>query len=351
MTATLKPRVDWADTGRGIAIVLVTLFHATQWLASLGYPVAVWLEANEVLASLRIPLFFTLAGLFARKWLAVRWRDLWASKLSLYLWVFLVWEAIASVFFNLGLLTQGRCCEVRTAAEGWIAALVLPRFELWFIWVLAIFFVVAKLLRRVDFRIQLVLAGVLAAFALTGWEHVMNTGWAGAAKFFFFFLVGLYLRDRLLRLGSFGGAWFIAGSIALWAAVSLAFVLLDVEAVPGVYLVNCLLGLVGGIALSRVLARLPWLRRTGARTLPIYVAHTQVILVVVVALWLPPVHAATMPIAQILPVVLTVVAVAVANLLFRVTQGTILRFLYEQPPFATGRVTASLRRETGESTR
>lgn len=345
MSTALKPRVDWADTGRGIAIVLVTLYHATQWLSSLHFPVAVWLETNDVLASLRMPLFFTLSGLFARKWLTKSWRELWASKLSLYLWVFIVWEAIASVFFNLGLLTQGNCCQVGSAVEGWLTALVLPRFELWFIWVLAIFFVVAKLLRRIDFRIQLVLAAVLSAFALTGWETIMNTGWAGAAKFYLFFLIGLHLRERLLQLGSTGGAGFIVGSIAVWAVASTSFVLLGIETVPGVYLVNCLLGLVGGVALSRVLARLPWLRRTGARTLPIYVAHTQVILLVVVVLWLPPVHAAVMPVAQLLPVVLTVVAVVVANLLYRATQGTVLRYLYEQPAIVAGTRIRSDRRK------
>src|SRR3954454_25108252 len=98
-----KVRVTWVDTGRGIAITLVALFHATNWLLGAGAHVQGWSQANLVMSSLRMPLFFTLAGLFAGKWVRGAWGPLWRVKVRLYLWVFLLWGAIGSLTFYIGL--------------------------------------------------------------------------------------------------------------------------------------------------------------------------------------------------------------------------------------------------------
>ena len=68
-SATTAPRVAWVDAGKGLAISLVVLFHSARWLDGLPSDTVVWQTVNDVLATLRLPLFFTLSGLFAAKWL------------------------------------------------------------------------------------------------------------------------------------------------------------------------------------------------------------------------------------------------------------------------------------------
>lgn len=331
-----RPRIAWADTGRGIAIVLVVLYHSAQWLKSADFDVDQWLAINDVLSSLRMPLFFALSGLFAGKWLTAGWRSLWQSKIQLYLWVFLLWEIIGSASLQLGLVMQDKCCGVKDTVVGVLLSPVLPRFELWFIWALAIFFVVAKATRRVDYRIQLVITAVISAFALSGWDE-LNVGWSGMAKYYFFFLVGIYLRDWVIRLGATGGPVFIAASIAAWFFLSLGMALLDLKGIPGLYFLNCVAGLVGGVALSRTLSFVEGLGALGRKTLPVYLAHTSFILVIALVLWLPIPHALVSVLAPILPPVVAALAIYLCLVLYRIASRGRLRYLYDVPQWPARR--------------
>lgn len=290
MTAVApKARFDWVDAGRGLAIFLVVMFHTAQWLREAGIPVAGWLYLNETLASLRLPLFFVMAGLFAQKWMTAPWAQLWGKKLSLFVWVYVLWSGIATLTFMLGLHMQGILGNPLRQIANLIWLPFLPRFELWFIWALALFFVTARALRRVPPWIQLATSGLLAAVALswfTMWFPSGNTGWLGLARYFFFFLVGLLLRERILRLSTRVSPTVLVIGFVAWLTAAVAGSILDwAGAVPGYYFATCLLGLVAGLGLARVLSRWGGVRRLGAQTLPVYVTHTSIILVAAWLLW------------------------------------------------------------------
>ena len=55
--------------------------------------------------------------------------------------------------------------------------------------------------------------------------------------------------------------------------------------VPLVYFANCLLGLLAGISLSRALSSISWIKVLGRQTLPVYIAHTPIVLVLAFATW------------------------------------------------------------------
>lgn len=329
-------RVPWVDTGRGIAILLVPLYHATNWLLGVGLNIDYWHDINDVLASLRMPLFFALSGLFAPKWLLVNWRTLFRSKILLFAWVFLVWELIGTVVFMLGQVTTGKGVNVLGSIEALLISPVLPRFELWFIWALMLFFIVAKATRRIDPRIQLVAVGVMSLVALTIWPTV-TTGWTGSAKYYFFFLAGIYLRNQLLRFGAVRSHTLLAGVIALWAVLSITFAVLDIRGVPGLYFVNCVAGVFGGIALSRVLGRVNLLSRIGKQTLPIYLAHTPIIIVLSFVLSLPVIFPWVNAIAPVVPLLVAPLAIYLALALYHLCRTRDVMFLYE-PPAKLGKV-------------
>jgi uncharacterized membrane protein YcfT len=336
-----RRRVEWVDTGRGLAIILVALYHAARWLSRAGFDTEGWQVLNDVLSSLRMPLFFTLAGLFAQKWLVARWRDLLRSKLLLFAWVFCVWEVIGSATFVLGSASNGRRVSLWDTAVSLLWSPLVPKLELWFIWALALFFVLAKLTRVVTPWAQLAIAAAVAAVALSLWVNT-TTGLTGSAKYYFFFLAGVYLRAAIMRFSRISSRMVLVGVVVVWAALSVSLTLLEMRDVWGLYFVNCVLGVCGGIVLSRVLSRVRVIGRIGQRTLPIYLAHTPIIIVLSFALSLTPVPQLMSP--DVLGTALVGCgAVSLALLLFRwCSRRRVLRYLYTPPlHLLDRRVTAS----------
>lgn len=324
-----RARLGWVDTGRGIAIVLVALYHAARWLVNAGFDTAGWQAANEILSSLRMPLFFALSGLFAGKWLTANWRDLWRAKLVLFLWVFIVWEVIGSVVFILGTAIDGQRVSIKDTVVALLISPVFPRLELWFIWALSIFFVLAKLTRSVNKWVQLGLAAIVSAVALTLWLS-FTTGVTGSLKYYFFFLAGIYLRDLLINFGSLANRSILIGVLGLWVLISVGLSYFGIRQVAGLYFLNCLLGVLAGIVLSRALSRIDLIGWAGRNTLPIYLAHTPIIILASFALSLTALPVLMSQDLIVTPIV-AVAAVAASLWLHRVCQRRVLRYLYEPP--------------------
>lgn len=55
---SIKPRLQWVDTAKGICILLVILFHTTEYILN-DYP-----QLSSMLRAIRMPLYYTIAGLF-----------------------------------------------------------------------------------------------------------------------------------------------------------------------------------------------------------------------------------------------------------------------------------------------
>jgi uncharacterized membrane protein YcfT len=306
--ATTGERVTWVDAGRGIAILLVAIYHATNWLAGTGLELDFWTDVTRILSSLRMPFFFILAGLFAPKWLNVRWRELLRAKVALFAWVFAVWQTIGILVFPLGLLSHDKPVGVGGLLKALLLSPVLPRFELWFIWALAIFFVLAKATRHVDPRVQLAVAGLVSAVGLTLWAD-FTTGWSGSVKFYFFFLAGLYARRSVLTFGEKSRSVVLVAAFGTWGAVSVAVFVLELRDVPGLYFLNCALGVLAGVAVSRALRRIGWLAALGRQTLPIYLAHAPLIIGCAFVVSKTALPGLTEPLSLLVPPVVTVLAV------------------------------------------
>ncbi|SBS71211.1 acyltransferase family protein [uncultured Microbacterium sp.] len=339
---TARNRLGWVDAGRGLAIALVVFFHTAQWLREAGLEVTGWVLVNETIATLRLPVFFLLAGLFAQKWMTAPWRSLWGVKLSLFAWVYLLWSVIATFTFMLGLNLQG-------AKGNYLAQLAqipflpfAPRFELWFIWALAFFFVIARLLFALPVSVQLAGTAVLSFVSLSWsaeWFPEANTGWAGLAKYFFFFLVGLHLRSTILRASERLPAVVLTAGFVLWLAMAVLGTAFGWgRTVPGYYFATSVVGLIAGLGVAKVISHWRGLRRLGAQTLPVYVTHTSIILLIGWLLALLPndLLAGSSWGWLLVPTVAATAIAASLTIAHAVADRGALRYLYVAPAWFSG---------------
>lgn len=325
-------RVEWVDAGKGLAIALVVLFHSARWFAGVAGDVSGWLWVNDLLATMRMPLFFTLAGLFAAKWATAPLGRLWNAKLRLFVWVFLLWEVLGLGPYLLGQAAHG--VEINPRREIFDTAIspLIPRFELWFIWALALFFLLNRALRAVPAVVTLSVAALISIIGFTGILPLPSPSWTGVCKYYVFFLIGMTWRRALFAYAARSG-WVLRTLVfASWAAAAWAVTVFDLGQVPGVYPALACLGVLAGIAISQVLQRAAWIVSLGSRTLPVYLAHTPIVILLAAAVSLVADHAVVRTAAPALPPAAALAAIGLSLGLHRISRRGPLRWLFDPPP-------------------
>ena len=323
-------KIDWVNSGKGFAIILVVLVHTGDWLLDAGLGLPAWDGINEAFATMRMPFFFLMSGLFAQKWIRGSWKELAANKLLFLYWVFLLWSVIGSFIHLFGLSFQ----QETTTPASFIGALFLspirPRFELWFVWALALFFIVAKLTRTWPLAVQFVMAAAVAAVWQSGVISV-NIGWDGAAKHYLFFLLGVVCKEAILNIANRTPVYVRIGIVATWAVPALLITTTAAGDVPGVRFLVSMLGVVAGISLATFLAKVGFLRDLGQRTLPVYLAHTPIIVLIAFAASFGIFEVLPVYLRAVIPLIVAAIAVLLALQLHSWAQRGGLTWLYGPP--------------------
>ncbi|ALK10515.1 acyltransferase family protein [Blastochloris viridis] len=317
-------RVDWVDYAKGFCIVFVVLMHSTFGVeAALGregwmHPVV------EFMAPFRIPDFFLLSGLFVGRVIDRDLRTYLDRKVLHFAYFLVLWSGI--IFLVKGLLFGGASLAELPLALA--MAFVEPFGTLWFIHMLPIFFIVARLTRRVPMPLVL---GVAAALEIA---HI-DTGLFVVDQFcarVVYFLVGYYACGTVFALAAWvqGHVRRALAGLALWAAVNGAAVALGVSTLP---LVSLALGLAGAAAVVAAAALMAGrdlfipLRYCGRNTLVIYLAFFLFMASSRVAL----IKLGVIDDAGLLSVVVTLIAVAGPLLMHLAVKNTPARYLFVRP--------------------
>lgn len=269
-SAGQDPRIPWVDYAKGICIILVVMMHSTLGVGEAAGGEGFMHHVVEFARPFRMPDFFLISGLFLSLVIDRPWRRYLDRKVVHFAYFYVLWLLIQGAFKWPGLaLSEGPSA----VAEAFLLALVEPFGTLWFIYLLPVFFVVAKLARNAPPWLVLAAAAALEMAPI-------HTGWTVVDEFaarFVYFCVGWYAAPYVFALAKFvaARAGLALAALAGWAVVNAALVHLDLAILP---VVSILLGLVGCgavVATAALLARFKtadFVRYAGEHSIVIYLA-------------------------------------------------------------------------------
>ncbi|AKK06507.1 putative membrane protein [Corynebacterium mustelae] len=275
----ITTRMAWPDVARGVSILGVMTLHATFEVP--GGSDTVIAKANELIAMLRMPLFFLVAGFFARKVYRFNVVELFSKRIWFLLVPYLCWAPVEIFFARLKLL---RNLDVAMpTAEFYRETVVWGLNMYWFLWVLIIFTVVLWLTKAWPTWAQFALPVVV--IAATPWLLAHgNLSTPRLVAYLPLFLLGAYLRPAITWFADNALRWQVAVSAIIVggiAAVVHQFVIrgeLVSETFKPVVDVMISIGLIPlGVLAAVILAKVPVLgaalMKVGRHTLVAYLGH------------------------------------------------------------------------------
>ena len=328
-----KPRIEWVDFAKGVSIIMVVMLHVSLGVQKALADCTWFAYIVEWARPFRIPAFFLLSGLFLSRRVNWPWREFIDRRVVHFAWFYIVWLVISFIF-------KGPVFAREFGIDGTLKMFALsfidPFGTLWFIYLLAIFAVVAKILKDVPAWIVWPAAALLETLRI-------HTGWMVPDEFasrFVYFYTGVIAAPHVFRFADALKRLSLPALFAAllgWALVEAVFVFKDMARLPGISLI---LGLAGSLAVAAVGVWLhhaattwPWarwldaFRFLGQNTLTVYVSFfvfmgaTRTVLVKV-APWLGP---------DVISVIVLAAAITGPLLLHALVKGTALRFLYQRP--------------------
>ncbi len=275
-----RERLGWPDLAKGACILLVVLHHVIvkDYLfrvdAALGPVGDVWHGLTYTFKPVRMPLFFAISGFFAASAVARSWRRIVSGYYLYVLWLGIYWGMYS-------LEREIPANRVDSVAD-LFGELLWAASSMWFLYALAIYFVVAKVLRGLP---PAMVVSAAAALAMSvSWLGVEENNRFSVLAHLVFFLAGTYYPQVLRRVADLPlRRPAVLGLALLYGA---AVVVVYNSPLPrsltlfGASLIGIPLGIVLAVryAETRVGRGLAW---TGQRTLRIYVLHLAVLVALV----------------------------------------------------------------------
>jgi uncharacterized membrane protein YcfT len=269
--AEQKSRIDWVDYAKGICIILVVMMHST-----LGVEKAIgatgWLSHFiEWARPFRMPDFFLISGLFLARRIDAPWRGYLDTKVVHFAYFYILWMSIQFAFKGPGIVADA---GLTAALSQYALGFIDPFGTLWFIYLLAIFFVVTKALKAVPPVMIFALAALLEILPI-------HTGWLVIDEFearYVYFFAGYWLAPLVFRAAD--NLWtrnvvVVLALLYLWATGHSLAMVSGVSSLPGLGLVLGFAGCAAVIATAVLLARsgaVNWLRYLGANSIVIYLS-------------------------------------------------------------------------------
>ncbi|MEA3467359.1 MAG: acyltransferase [Thermodesulfobacteriota bacterium] len=189
----MKQRISWVDYAKGIAIILVVYAHllSSGLHAGLAIPENFFLLSDSTVYSFHMPLFFFLAGLFARQSLLKRgsWK-FFVSKFRFIAYPYLLWSFLQG---TVELMFSKQSHRGITVADLFTIP-YLPLAQFWFLYAIFLMYAVYAFLSYLGkFApvILLVLAWILFFNPISSEVMALH----GFSTGFLFFILGLLIKE------------------------------------------------------------------------------------------------------------------------------------------------------------
>lgn len=284
-------RVDWVDAAKGLCIIFVVMVHAV-----LGVELAAgengWMHHVVSWARpFRMPDFFLISGLFLALTIDKPWRRYLDRKVVHFAYFYVLWVTIQFAFKAPGMAMED---GIATAASNFLHAFVQPFGTLWFIYILPIFFVFTRLIRRLPVWLVVAWAALLEILPVhTGWlifdefcaRYVYFYAGYALAKLIFSFADAARARTGTTLVAL--GVWAVVNAALVFTPVPPALTFLvaheightgGIGGLAELPLVSLVLGFLGAGAVVAVgtlaarMASMSWLTWLGAHSIVVYLA-------------------------------------------------------------------------------
>jgi uncharacterized membrane protein YcfT len=326
---TRAERVDWVDYAKGICIILVVMMHSTLGVEKAAGELS-WLNSFiEWAKPFRMPDFFLISGLFLASRIDRPWRQYLDTKFLHFAYFYILWMTIQFAMKSWGIYAnEGALATLEAYGEGFIQ----PYGTLWFIYLLALFFVVVKLLRPLPPLVVFALAALLQMASIHTGSLIIDEF---ASRFVYFF-TGYWLARHVFayarEVGSLNPLG-ILGGLAIWAVINAILVDNGTAHLPGIGLILGFIGAGAVIAMGVFLARFKFaspIRYCGENSIVIYLsffifmAATRTVLL----------KAGVIQDLGTVSIIVTTAGVVGPVLLFWAVRHTPLNFLFRRPQWA-----------------
>lgn len=271
----MSRRIEWIDLVKAVSVLLVVFMHASNTLYDLAGPsgvTAVLQHINHLLEPLRMPVFFLVSGMLASSAVRRPWSRTGNRTLGM-VYLYVVWMLLFFGFITL----------FGHAPSEPVSAIVFAKSGFWYLYAMALFFVIARLLRNQPAWVVVAVALLPNIFRpLTDQvlgQLVPGSLYTSMAMNLAFFLFGAYFKDIVGGLAEKVTTWqaVVLGTLAVSAG---ALWLTTPEMVGQSLLPLSLVWVPFGISVAVLITRggaPAWTRYVGARTLSIYVMQWPVI--------------------------------------------------------------------------
>lgn len=257
-----RGRLEHIDAAKGLSIFLVVYWHSVDNR----------LVINEALWMLRMPLFFFASGLFAKAVIDRPWVPFLRDKVGNILYLYVLWTFL--VFGSTILIAQAFGPDPIDWTRPF-RLFVEPPQTLWFMYALAVAFLLAKILQPLPWVPVFVGLFALYCWSISSGDWRIIPFYEKIIRLFPFFYLALNIKEPFLN---FCEKWFRIGWLAFPAFIALALwvFLSPAHAWGPATFIAGLLGVTGVIMTARLFENsvaIRLLASIGLRSLLVYVMH------------------------------------------------------------------------------
>ncbi len=270
-TPAVSSRVDWVDYAKGICILLVVMFHTVN-----HYEAAVgeqgWMRwIVDFSKPFRMPDFFLISGLFLSRTINANLTTYLDKKVIHFAYFYLLWLGLTLLLTDNDVLRANPVEFVKLYAWN----IIQPTGVLWFVHMLAVFYVITRLVARVPKWIVLAVAASLQIAHHGLWIDTPSFILNRTMEYYTYFFLGYALHQVVFDVADRAKArpWVTVGVVAGWAVCNFWLVGQNFHNVP-VY--GLMMGVAGAIAVVEIAALLSkwksarFLRYCGQNSIVIY---------------------------------------------------------------------------------